>query len=639
MAIVTRYVGRFIYTFEESSATVPSIRSEVTNVVTADTAFSLNKPSGSVTGDEFLITIALDGTGHSLATPSGFTSRTDAASGGDTTTSMSWCWTKTVDGTEAASVSYTTAANEAWAGRYLCIQDTGGIDTGAFAEDISSSNRLTATLPSVTVADANSLGVLTVYCEDADTVISVPAGWTRYGSDVVAGTAGTGDKLATFTKTLAAGATGTVTVTQSLSQEMILGLVVYKPVQLGGTLSAGLSAVLSKAFQTAAGLSAAIQKTGNTQNLSVSAVLAKIQSQQAALSSALQKQQQLSASLNLAAQKTGLVQTASLSSALAKQQTANVSVNAALQKTQSATAGLQAALRKNFTITTALSTALSKQFTASFGISASLISGAGITVSASLNLAAQKNQTVSAAASAAIAKIQAQTTSVQNVLAKVNAVVAAQNAALQKTSSASTSLQAALAKAQKPVHSVNAVLAKVTALQASLNLAAQKLQSVSANFSVVLISASVTSVSASLNVVAAALVKNTAQLSVALLKLQQNQTALSTALQKKMTAAFVLDGAFAKTTPRQLALQGLISGKALTSHQFNAGLLGQRSSTLGLSVALISPSTAPQSRTFRAAAPKREVIAPPLKKPKAQKPKRTVNAPPKPVFRAPPRNN
>lgn len=247
MAIVTRYVGRFIYTYDTGDATVPSIRSEVTNTETANTSFTLNKAASSITGDEFLITLALDGSGHSLTTPTGFTSQVDAASGGDTSTSMSWCWTKTVDGTEAASVTFTTGANEAWAGRYLCVRDTGGVDV--VAEDVSVANRTTATLPSVVVTDDNSLGILTVYCEDADTVITVPTGWTRYGSDVVAGTTETGEKLATFYREMEAGSTGTVTVTQSLSQEMILGLVVYKPID--STPPTG-SAALTQANQVIA---------------------------------------------------------------------------------------------------------------------------------------------------------------------------------------------------------------------------------------------------------------------------------------------------------------------------------------------------------------------------------------------------
>ncbi len=215
------------------AANAPTIRTGDTNSSSASNvvSYTINKPSSADlrNGDYIVIGQSCDLSGGSFTGLETFTAQPSAS--GDSGNHRLDVYTRLVDFREPASWQIAISASEQYATRAFAVEGAGSIDFST--ADINTSNRTSASV-SGTVTNNDSLAV--VFCSSesgATNTIAAPDGtWTQLGgANLVAGTGVAGETLAVFWKIMPAGATGTLTFTQTALEEFLVSMIVFTPKQ------------------------------------------------------------------------------------------------------------------------------------------------------------------------------------------------------------------------------------------------------------------------------------------------------------------------------------------------------------------------------------------------------------------------
>lgn len=210
-------------------ATSPSIRgSATTTTSTSGSTVTLNVPSGARPGDVLIASIAVDVI-VTITPPSGWKllKRTDdAAFGNDQVLET---YTRLVDGTEAASYSWTLGSAQAFCGGMAIVQDAIQTTLPHAYDDQANAASATGTAPSLKLYARNCL-LVGVFASDISpsAAITTTSGMT---TEIVDVNTGTWANLAMYTEVVTnAGATGTRTCTFSAASQGSMGhLVAFAP--------------------------------------------------------------------------------------------------------------------------------------------------------------------------------------------------------------------------------------------------------------------------------------------------------------------------------------------------------------------------------------------------------------------------
>jgi hypothetical protein len=191
-----------------------------TSVTPQGDPISITKPSGTVSGDLWLVVFATDGTGRTVTTPTGWSALTPVTA----TTDGLWfdVMYRSCDGSEGASQNFTYPTGSGAVSTISCrITGQNGVDTSSGASNSSSNSPpVTATATGITLAESNEL---LLYMASIDwtttgvTTFTAPSGFTDgatstaniftnayiaykagVGSGATGDVAGTGDKSASL---------------------------------------------------------------------------------------------------------------------------------------------------------------------------------------------------------------------------------------------------------------------------------------------------------------------------------------------------------------------------------------------------------------------------------------------------------
>lgn len=213
-----------------------SIRDYQVGLTTGNqTSITVNKPTGTVSGDQLVLYLCKDGSDTVTTPPTGFTYQSSLSAVIGATCEMR-TFTRTADGTEGSTFSLSWAGSETAVLYAIAIKDTAGIDVSGAVASAGNSTSETVSALTTTVDDTFLLGL--AGSEDGSGNISSSSGFTEV-VETSNGAGVTGALATIYTKAgpATAGSTGAMTFTQSTTQELQIAVIAFKPAA-GGDVTA-----------------------------------------------------------------------------------------------------------------------------------------------------------------------------------------------------------------------------------------------------------------------------------------------------------------------------------------------------------------------------------------------------------------